>query len=68
MIVKGNSTVNIKYDKAVVDEVEKENLILFNVLSENGQANKNNGEDNQNPAIESNSNEFIKNGLWKIIK
>lgn len=65
LIIKGNNTVNLNYDKFVVDQVQKENANLFNVMFRNTQEDE---EKDKNPEIEANSNEFVKVGLWKIVK
>jgi hypothetical protein len=65
LIIKGNNKVNLNYDKFVVDQVQKENANLFNVMFRNTQEDE---EKDKNPEIEANSNEFVKVGLWKIVK
>ena len=65
LIIKGSNKVNLKYDKFVVDQVQKENANLFNAMFKNSEEDE---EKNKNPEIEANSNEFVKVGLWKIVK
>lgn len=69
--IKGGGTVNINYDKEVIERIQAENTELFydtfgSTAKENSNSNSNNTEEILDTQYD--LNKFLNNKLWKIIK